>query len=87
MHRDCAALQRVRPPLRITQQCQLLRFGGACVSMGKQKQGKKKDKQQVSKGDKADNGHELEPVVRLIALHGKLVAVAVGTSFRVLDWR
>lgn len=52
--------------------------------------GKKKQHKQQQPDDgvaRTENGHEIEPVVRLLALHGKLVAVAVGTSFRVLDWR
>lgn len=36
-------------------------------------------------GGRQHQEHEEEPVIRLLALHGSLVAVAVGTSLRVLD--
>ena len=53
--------------------------------MGKKKQNKQP---QPDTGiARTENGHEIEPDVRLLAVSGKLVAVAVGTSFRVLDWR
>jgi hypothetical protein len=58
--------------------------------MGKSRHPKRKGLEQKQGQQGAvwnDNNHEEEPVVRLVAAHGNLVAVAVGTSFRVLDWR
>ncbi|GBF99623.1 tRNA (guanine-N(7)-)-methyltransferase non-catalytic subunit [Raphidocelis subcapitata] len=58
--------------------------------MGKKKQAAKPKRSAAEQARedaaRGENGHEEEPVVRLVALHGKRVAVAVGNSFRVLDW-
>jgi hypothetical protein len=54
--------------------------------MDSNKKQKKKGGQQQQEGG-GDPGHGDEPIVRLLALHGTKVAVAVGTSLRVLDSR
>jgi hypothetical protein len=53
----------------------------------KAKGGQGQEKKQPNRAPDGGNLHEEEPVVRLVALHGNLVVVAVGNVFRVLDWR